>query len=65
MANSPPSAEQALLRIGEFTLSEYFNSAGERHIWIRHSGGPREGEGGAFSEADLEAVIRRFYLERF
>lgn len=63
---SQPTAGQALLRIGEFTLSrmpEGGYACGR--IWIQHSGGPFDGEGGAFNEADLEAVIRAFYVEHF
>ncbi len=53
--------EPVCLRIGKFALSRMKDGG----IWIQHSDGPREGDGGWFDEAKLEAVIRKFYVKHF
>lgn len=48
------------LKIGQFVLSRMDDNGKWTGIWIGIAGG----EGGQFSEADLEAVLEKFYRER-
>lgn len=43
------------LRIGKFLLMKYDDES----IWI----GTSDGEGGQFSEKELEKIIEKFYME--
>lgn len=45
------------ITIGAYTLTIMANG----NVWIRHE----SGEGGAFPEAEVEAVIAAYFAERF
>ncbi len=65
--NQMPNNKQITekITIGKYELSffnEMFNFTDKKTIWIETDDG---GEGGQFSTKDFEAVIERFYNERF